>query len=119
MIMVRKKFGLCFCHHRPDRSIWFFGLEKYLCARCFGIILGFGLALIINQWRSFDLFIAFFLIIPLLLDGFTQAFGLRESNNLLRLITGVLMGFAIPPLCYGLILLIMRNINQMIILIFK
>jgi uncharacterized membrane protein len=41
--------------------------------------------------------IAFLMIIPTFLDGLTQFFGLRESNNILRLFTGLIggVGFAI------------------------
>ncbi len=34
--------------------------------------------------------------VPIAIDGFTQLFGLRESSNLLREVTGVIVGFALP-----------------------
>lgn len=39
-------------------------------------------------------------LLPMVIDGFTQLFGLRESDWLLRTITGVLFGFATVWLAY-------------------
>jgi uncharacterized membrane protein len=88
-----RNFGFCFCHRIKDRSIWFFGLEKVLCSRCLGILLGgiIGLILIIYQYRI-DLVWSILLLIPLIFDGVTQALNYRQSNNYFRLITGFLFG---------------------------
>lgn len=40
-------------------------------------------------------FIAISLAVPAIVDGGTQFIGLRESNNILRFITGLLLGFGI------------------------
>ena len=94
--VIQKHFSFCFCHHDPKRSIHLFGLEKYLCSRCMGILFGSlaGVCLKILQIHISEL-IAILCIIPLLIDGFTQAFGLRESNNCIRIITGFLCGIGI------------------------
>jgi len=86
-------FGFCFCHKIKDRSIWFFGLEKVLCSRCLGILLGgtIGLILVINKYQI-EIIWSVLLILPLIIDGFLQALQYRESNNTLRLITGFLFG---------------------------
>jgi len=34
--------------------------------------------------------------VPIAIDGFTQLFGLRESSNLLRIATGVIIGVVLP-----------------------
>ena len=88
-----RRFGLCFCHRRKDRSIWFFGLEHFLCSRCLGILFGgtIGLIFVILQYRI-DLFWSIFLMLPLIIDGFLQALHFRESNNMLRLTSGFLFG---------------------------
>jgi uncharacterized membrane protein len=87
------KLGFCFCHKIKNRSIWFFGLEKILCSRCLGILLGgaTGLILVASHYRM-DLMWSVVLLIPLLLDGSSQALQYRESNNETRLITGFLFG---------------------------
>jgi uncharacterized membrane protein len=42
------------------------------------------------------------MIIPTFLDGYTQLIGLRESNNILRLLTGLLGGFGLAILIKSL-----------------
>jgi len=44
--------------------------------------------------------IALSLVVPLLLDGITQYVSLRESNNLLRLLTGFLAGIGISIIVF-------------------
>jgi len=101
-ITIRNKtFYLCFCHRRKDRTIHIFGLGNYLCARCqglfFGYIIGFILRLIGLQ---LSLIISLIFVFPLLMDGFTQLFGYRESNNVIRFITGFLASIGL--ICFNL-----------------
>lgn len=88
-----RRFGLCFCHRRKDRSIRFFGLEKVVCARCLGILLGgmAGLLCVICHCRVDPVF-SLLLLLPLVLDGFLQLLWDRESTNAVRLVTGFLFG---------------------------
>jgi uncharacterized membrane protein len=46
------------------------------------------------------------LLIPSGIDGTTQMFGERESNNRLRAITGFLLGVGIVVFVYGVVFLI-------------
>lgn len=90
-----QSYVLCFCHHLPERSIKFIGIEKYLCARCFGIFVGgfVSILFVLNQ-----IFIPSILIIPLLLpliiDGFLQCLTNYYSNNTKRFVSGFLFGLA-------------------------
>lgn len=89
----KKSYMLCICHRREDRSFKLYGYVFPLCARCTGIMIGFFLGLFLintNHFFPFPYIIIF--IIPLLLDGFSQAFGWRESTNFLRLATGIFFG---------------------------
>ena len=69
-----------------------------ICARCVGIYIGLLAAMAIaflwrtGAWRipRLAMFIA---AAPLAIDGLTQATGLRESNNLLRIGSGLLAAF--------------------------
>ena len=90
------KFGFCFCHRIKDRSIWFFGLEKVFCSRCLGILFGgiIGLILAIFQYRI-ELVWSVLLMIPLIIDGFSQALNYRDSNNVIRFITGFFFGIGL------------------------
>lgn len=91
-----KTFVLCFCHHMPERSIKFLGIEKYLCARCFGVLIGGFIGLIfLTIHIHMPLIIAIILLIPLLLDGTIQALTDYTSCNKKRFITGFFSGVAI------------------------
>lgn len=77
------------CHQRSDRSYFIRGRQIPVCARCLGILIGLVFAPVLRV----SLVAAIALVLPMLLDGGTQALGLRGSRNLLRFVTGV--GFAI------------------------
>ena len=90
------------CHRLPDRTFkvknWYFPV----CSRCTGFYIGAFSYFIYVYFFYVDytptlIMIAFLMIIPTFLDGLTQFFGLRESNNILRLFTGLIggVGFAI------------------------
>lgn len=81
------------CHQRPDRSFFIRGHQLPLCARCTGLVCGtifFCIySFLVPIFYSVNLLIFSIIIqLPYILDGTTQYFGLRESNNMLRFITG-------------------------------
>lgn len=81
------------CHQRPDRSFFIRGHQFPLCARCTGLVLGtifFCIySFLVPVFYSINLLIFSIIIqLPYILDGTTQYFGLRESNNILRFVTG-------------------------------
>lgn len=86
------------CHQRSDRSFFLNGNQMAFCARCTGIWLGLTIGLGISMRYIFRLsewliLLIFIGILPLAVDGTIQLFGLWESNNILRISTGVLAGF--------------------------
>ncbi len=88
------------CAQTPSHSFYIFGHQMCLCERCLAIyssmFLG-GLLFVFSQKRLPGLRIwqSALLSVPMALDGFTQMFGLRESNWELRLATGALFGLAV------------------------
>jgi uncharacterized membrane protein len=99
----RMKVGVAFCHRRKDRS---FRISRYtfpLCARCTGLWLGFAMGLLFRfaGLHAPPVF-AVALMLPLMIDGLTQLVGYRESNNQLRLLTGVLFGVATNMIFLGI-----------------
>lgn len=90
-----KDAALHVCHRRPDRSFFYKGKQFPVCARCTGTAIGFlslplfALKLLTFGWWSFLL-----MLLPAYIDGSSQAMGWRESNNWLRLFTGILLGVA-------------------------
>ncbi|MGB9953414.1 DUF2085 domain-containing protein [Haloarcula marismortui] len=96
------RFDFLFCHGRSERCFCYRGYQFPLCARCSGIYIGFVLVLVTELYlglppRSF-LPAYLLLIVPMGIDGTTQLLGSRESNNPLRLITGLLGGIGIMML---------------------
>lgn len=78
-----------------------YGRELRLCARCSGYLLGFTAPLlasdrIMKLSESLDIRIqmiaCFLMAFPYVVDWLTQSWGMRQSSNGVRLITGFLMG---------------------------
>ena len=89
-----RKFGFAICHRQEDRCIKLFGHTSFLCARCTGILAGFALVLLFPCLYLPSITVPWVvsvgLMIPLIIDGCTQFIGLRESNNALRFISGII-----------------------------
>src|SRR6185503_15853685 len=73
------------CHQRQERSYFIRGRQVPVCARCLGMLIGLAVA---PAFR-FNVALGAALLLPMLIDGGTQAFRLRESRNWLRLVTGI------------------------------
>jgi uncharacterized membrane protein len=100
--LYRIFLDLPICHRLPDRTFKIKNRYFPVCARCTGLYIGAFSYFIYVYFFYVDytptlIMIAFLMIIPTFLDGLTQFFGLRESNNILRLFTGLIggVGFAI------------------------
>ena len=91
MIFFDKYWG---CHQIAERSFFIGGYQFPVCARCTGMILGY-ISAIVLWFLVKPVWMVVFLVFPMLADGFTQYWGWRESNNLLRMVTGGLFGYAL------------------------
>lgn len=88
------------CHRKPERSFHINGYQFPVCARCTGFYIGMFLYFIYVYFFFVDydfelLLFSFFLLIPSAIDGLSQFGGNRESNNVLRLITGLMGGLGL------------------------
>jgi uncharacterized membrane protein len=88
-----------FCDELPAHSFFIFVYHVCLCERCLAIyssMLLSGLALVFIRKRhnlpSITWWMWVIALLPMALDGGTQLFGLRESNVVLRLLTGSIFG---------------------------
>lgn len=82
------------CHQLSERS-FHIGIRQFpLCARCTGIYLALAIGLIISTIYLPSLLFSIIIMLPMLIDGFTQLLTPYESNNLRRLGTGLLFGYA-------------------------
>ena len=81
------------CHNLCERSL---KIKKYylpICARCTGIYLGILLTFL-KVTIGYNFIISLLLMMPLLIDGTIQKYTQYKSNNLKRIITGILFGIA-------------------------
>lgn len=83
------------CHQKPERSFFIKGIQMPICARCTGELIGIIIACF--TYRMFDLSVGeyFILMLPLIIDGFLQKLTKYESNNIKRVVTGFLFGYAL------------------------
>lgn len=84
------------CHQIPERSFYFKSKQFPVCARCTGLTLGSLSAVFFLfydiQYSTNLFYFSVLIMIPTLIDGYTQSIGLRKSNNLLRFFTGLIGG---------------------------
>ena len=97
------------------------GYKMSVCARCLGIYVGMllgGLLYLIffkfNNDKMLPPIYLILLIAPLAIDGLTQLVGLRESDNTLRLLTGLVSGIIVPFYLFPLLNKIKNGISKRI-----
>lgn len=74
------------CHQRLDRSTVLLGKQIPICDRCLGMLVG----ILLCGFVPFPFWLASASIFLFLADGISQWTGLRSSNKLFRLVTGLL-----------------------------
>ena len=82
------------CHRLESRCLKINGKPMRVCARCFSILLGY-LCIPFLLFFNIPIYVGILFQIPMLLDGFTQMYKVRTSNNYLRVITGLISGFGL------------------------
>lgn len=84
---------LFMCHSRPDRSFYFKGKQFPICARCTGVLLGWIIGIIYCILSEVPRgYLTILILFPLIVDGTMQSLRKKESNNIKRIITGILFG---------------------------
>ena len=95
------------CHQKLERSFLINGNQMPFCSRCTAIWLGLAIGLGFMVFYKINLDEKFLIligigIVPIGIDGAGQLFGFWESTNIIRLITGLLIGI-VCGLAIGLI----------------
>lgn len=83
------------CHCKSTRSFHFKNKKFPICARCTGELLGILLSCFIFNFYNPSIIFNIFIMLPMLIDGFLQLKTKYESNNIKRLITGLLFGYGL------------------------
>jgi uncharacterized membrane protein len=116
ILLAAHWFGSAVCHQFPEHSYHIAGVPLPLCARCTGLYLGALLTLIFHAWRHprasgtprawvlFALALFFFAWAGDGVNSFLSTIPilphLYPPQNILRLITGTLMGITIGSLVF-------------------
>jgi len=84
------------CHQYPTRSLWVMNRPMGLCSRCFALYASFSISLIFlpKPKSKRNVGLACLLFLPLISDGLLQYYGIRESVNLIRFMSGTSFGVA-------------------------
>jgi len=85
------------CHRLEERSFFVSGRQFHICARCTGIFIGCLISPIFIPWGNAALYLFPAAAICVGIDGMTQLFNWRTSNNTLRLVTGFSLGLTFLP----------------------
>jgi uncharacterized membrane protein len=81
------------CHRIPERSFFWKGKQFPVCARCTGFHIGYlTFPFFVFSVFTLNLWWTLAIIAPTYIDGLTQAFLKRQSNNYLRVTTGIMAG---------------------------
>lgn len=91
---IMKLGAMTGCHQLPEISLFVFGKQMPVCARCFGCFCGYLLALITVWFINIPLYFLPILCIPMGIDYLLQYKGILPSTNLRRVLTGIPCGFA-------------------------
>ena len=90
-----KKLG---CHQMPERSFFIKGYQFPVCARCTGVIISYFLALILFKKYKVPWQLCIIMAGIMLTDWSLQYFGIKESTNSRRFVTGLIGGFGLTTL---------------------
>jgi len=90
--------GDSLCHQKADRCLYINGNQMPFCSRCTAIWLGLAIGLGFMVFYKIQLdgkfiFAIIIGLVPVGIDGLGQNFGFWESTNMVRVITGGLIGF--------------------------
>lgn len=83
------------CHQMPSRSFFIKDYQFPLCARCFGVLIGELISFVTIFLVKINIFDCLLFLIPMGIDWVLQEYCNIESNNIRRLITGIMGGFGL------------------------
>lgn len=94
------------CHQKADRSFFIKGCQYPVCARCMGMHIGYVIAVVSAFFFFSPISFCIILCGIMFLDWFIQFAGITESNNIRRLVTGIMGGYGVLTIEIKAILLL-------------
>lgn len=100
------------CHRLGSRSLSFKGAKMPLCSRCLAMYATYILLplFFFVPHSIYLLYIGFLLLLPLIIDGYTQKWKWRTSNHILRIVTG----FLFTSGCNLMIVFFVKSLNFLV-----
>ncbi len=92
LMIFGKKVG---CHQIPERSFAVKGYQFPICARCFGVMVGYAITIPCVFLFGKDIVLYIIFMFLMFLDWFVQYIEICESTNIRRFVTGVLGGYGV------------------------
>lgn len=91
------------CHQLPERSFFIKDRQFPICARCTGVGIGYLAGLISFMFIKPGVIIPILFCAVMFVDWLIQYLNILKSNNIRRLITGLLCGYGLMSLSLLLI----------------
>ena len=108
-IMLMKYGGKLGCHQMAERSFFIHNYQFPICARCTGVLIGYIFSPILFIISNYRMLIALILCFIMFIDWCIQYLKIKQSNNIRRLLTGILGGIGIMNIfIYGIQILIIH-----------
>lgn len=102
------------CHQMPERSFFYKNWQFPVCARCCGVFVGWLISISSIYFYKPNIFIILAFCLAMFLDWFFQYKNILASNNIRRLLTGILGGYALMSLYIVIIINIVSFIINLI-----
>lgn len=97
------------CHQRADRSFFINNCQFPICARCTGVHIGYIIAIILTFFCHPPIWFCIAFCGIMFIDWLVQFLKIKESNNIRRLVTGIIGGYGLLSFEINVILLIINK----------
>lgn len=102
------------CHQLSDRSFYFRGKQFPVCARCTGAFLGYAFGAVLYAFCRFPIWLSVIMCFIMLYDWLFQYFEIKQSNNIRRLLTGILCGAGLVQMYFMFLSCIIKYIKTLL-----
>lgn len=96
----------------PERSFFIADKQFPVCARCTGAFIGYCIGGITYFFFKLPIFLSLSFCAIMFIDWAVQEMEILKSNNLRRLLTGFLCGFALMQIYIDLIIFVVCGIAE-------